>query len=65
METPQNPEGQLTERIMAAIDAHIRRDPPPQESHHYNRAYEAVYAILRTIECSRCGGPNFVPRKRG
>ena len=46
METPQNLEGALTERIMWAIRDHIKRDPPPQDSHHYNRAYEAVYRVL-------------------
>uniref|UniRef100_A0A6M3L790 Uncharacterized protein n=1 Tax=viral metagenome TaxID=1070528 RepID=A0A6M3L790_9ZZZZ len=46
METPQNDAGRLTERIMLGIHEHIKRDPPPHESHHYNRAYEHVYATL-------------------
>ena len=46
METPKNPAGRLTERLMAAITPHIRRDPPPQDNHHYNRAYEEIFAIL-------------------
>ena len=46
METPKNTAGQLTERIMLGIYEHIKRDPPPHEAHHYNRAYEHVYAVL-------------------
>lgn len=46
MEFPNTPATKLTERIMAAISEHIKRDPPPQESHHYNRTYEKIYAIL-------------------
>jgi hypothetical protein len=31
---------------MMAIADHIKRDPSPQESHHYNRAWEKVLKIL-------------------
>jgi len=47
METPKNRAGQLTDQIMVGIYEHIKRDQPPQESHHYNRAWERVYATLR------------------
>jgi hypothetical protein len=46
METPRNEAGRLTERIMAAMCEHLKVEPPPQENHHYNRLYEAVYRIL-------------------
>lgn len=46
MEFPNTAATRLTERIMAAISEHIKRDPEPHGSHHYNRAYEAVHAIL-------------------
>ena len=46
METPNNEAGRLTEQIMAAINEHIKRDPSPQENHHYNRTYEKVYRLL-------------------
>lgn len=49
METPKTPAGRLTEKIMLAIRDHIKRDPPPHESHHYNRAWEAVYHILSSM----------------
>lgn len=46
METPKTQAGQLTDEIMMAIYEHIKRDPPPQDSHHYNRAWSKVLAIL-------------------
>lgn len=46
METPNTKAGRLTEEIMAEIRDHLKREPPPQESHHYNRCYEKVLAIL-------------------
>jgi hypothetical protein len=47
METPYTKAGRLTDQIMMMIHEHIRRDPPPQESHHYNRAWSKVLAILQ------------------
>lgn len=47
MEIPDNEAGRLTERIMIAIHEHIKRDPKPLESYHYNQAYDKVYKILR------------------
>jgi hypothetical protein len=49
METPNTQAGRLTEQIMIAIYDHIKRDPPPQEAFHYNRAYEAVLEILNDV----------------
>ena len=46
METPKNLAGRLTERIMALIDEHLKREAPPQENHHYNRTYGKVYDTL-------------------
>ncbi len=59
METPNNSEGRLTEAIMLAIREHIHRDSPPQENHHYNRAWEKVYKLLRSIHCTRCSSGTF------
>lgn len=50
MRTPDNKAGQLTEEIMYEIQQHIRREPPPQENHHYNRVYETIYRILNNLE---------------
>jgi hypothetical protein len=46
MEFPDSVATRMTERIMEAVKPHLLRDPFPQENHHYNRAYEAVYKIL-------------------
>jgi hypothetical protein len=46
MQTPNNIAGDATEMIMAKIKQHIIRELPPQENHHYNRVYEAIYKIL-------------------
>jgi hypothetical protein len=46
METPNTEAGRLTDRIMLAIQEHIKREPPPQENHHYNRAWSKVLEIL-------------------
>lgn len=35
-----------TERIMALIREHLKVEPPPQETHHYNRVYEKVHKVL-------------------
>ena len=59
MDFPDSAETKLTEQIMASIRSHIKRDPAPQENHHYNRAFEAIYQTLRTLYCNRCGGPTF------
>ena len=59
METPNNSEGRLADAIMLEIRAHVKREPPPQDSYHYNRAWEKVYAVLRTIQCTRCSGGTF------
>lgn len=51
METPNTEAGRVTDQIMLAIHEHIKRDPPPQESHHYNRAWSKVLKILtKTFE---------------
>ena len=47
MQFPDCAETRLTDAIMATIRPHLKQDPPPQENHHYNRTYEAIYAILR------------------
>lgn len=31
---------------MVLINEHLKREPPPQDSHHYNRTYEKVYRVL-------------------
>lgn len=62
METPNNPAGAMTERIMLAIREHLIkqdvaivvdekgvRHDPQADTHHYNRAYEKVYALLSEI----------------
>ncbi len=46
MDFGNSPTTTLTERIMAAIRPHLKVEPPPQESHHYNRVYEAVHRVL-------------------
>lgn len=64
-ETPNNPAGHMTERIMAAIRGDIKvteSDVPPFNEEisaiHYNHAYETVYAILSEIPVTRVeGGP--------
>lgn len=48
METPNNEAGRLTERIMAKLDAHIKRDEANPAA-HYNRAYEAIYYELSRV----------------
>jgi len=62
MEFPESSETRLTERIMEKIKDHLRRDPPPQENHHYNRAYEAIHAMLQTVHCTRCSAGTFEVR---
>ena len=52
METPNTPVGRLTDMIMLAIREHIKRDPPPQESHHYNRAWSKVLEILEKADAN-------------
>ncbi len=47
MEFPDNVVTRMTERIMEAVKPHLLRDPFPQENHHYNLAYEAVYQVLQ------------------
>lgn len=37
---------QFTEKIMAQIREHLKQEPPPHESHHYNRTYEKVHRVL-------------------
>ena len=59
MDTPDNSEGRLTDALMMVIYEHIKREPPPQDSHHYNRAWEKVYAMLRRIHCTRCNAGTF------
>jgi len=49
MEFPRTPATRVTEEIMQAIRPHLRVEPAPQESHHYNRTFEAVYAILDKV----------------
>ena len=34
---------------MAVIRPHLKEEPPPQENYHYNRTYEAVYALLERV----------------
>lgn len=50
-ETPKNPAGEMTDRIMLAIKEHIRSVEPFE--HHYNRAWEKVYALLATVPVTR------------
>lgn len=47
-ETPNNRAGEMTERIMAQIREHLKggTEPERERTHHYNRAYEAVYDVL-------------------
>lgn len=47
MDAPDNISGEVTEIIMAKIESHLKDD---NETHHYNRVYEAIYAILREYE---------------
>jgi predicted glycoside hydrolase/deacetylase ChbG (UPF0249 family) len=46
MDFGDSPQTQLTERIMARIREHLKKEPPPHDSHHYNRVYETVHAVL-------------------
>lgn len=48
METPDNEAGRVTERIMAKIEMHIKKDDASPAA-HYNRVYEAVYYELRRV----------------
>lgn len=43
------PATRLTERLMARISEHLKKDPPPQDSHHYNRVYEAIHEELSKL----------------
>lgn len=43
MDFSNTPASRLTERIMSELQPHLKQEPPPQENHHYNRAYEIVH----------------------
>lgn len=43
MDFGNTPATKLTERIMVEIRPHLKQELPPQQSHHYNRVYEAVH----------------------
>jgi hypothetical protein len=48
MKFPDTKATRATEQIMARIRPHLKQEPPPQDSHHFNRTYEAVYDVLTT-----------------
>ena|SRR5688572_27295033 len=68
METPKNPAGEMTERIMQAIAEHIKPEEREENAQgavvryvpHYNRAFEAVYKLLAEVPVARV---DFDPRK--
>ena len=43
MDFGNTPATKATERIMERVREHLKQEPPPHESHHYNRVYEIVH----------------------
>ena len=43
------PTTRATERIMAEIAPHLKREPPPKENYHYNRVYEILHRNLLAV----------------